>query len=230
MYVHPMRRLLTSAAPTMILLMARKAPARRKPTREQIRGWLAHVLSPMLRALDIEVSFLSQRNWSFRCESLDFEYLWPTGMMVAFPHRATTEQVFRYYPTLGAKTAAHDSTLTELRDQCRALYTAVLQSPQLQELPMPADARPEDRRYFVEYVINGIRDLPAHYAFSEFWKGAGAQYLKLRSDPAMRPSFDSLIATGEALETQANALRNEVKGLQERLADSAGLPPVPGIS
>ncbi len=95
---------------------------------------------------------------------------------------------------------------------------------------MPLDARPEDRRYFAEYVINGIRDLSPHYSFSEFWKEAGAQYMKLRSDPALRPSFDSLTATGKLLETQASALRQEVKSLQERLADSAGLPPVPDIS
>lgn len=210
--------------------MVSKAKSRRKPTREQIRAWLATVLSPMQRALDVELSFLSKRNWSFRCESQDFEYLWPTPMMVGFPHRANTEQVFRYYPSLSSKTASHDTTLTVLRDQCRALYNALLQSAQFQELPMPPDARPEDRRYFAEYVINGIRDLPSHYAFSEFWKDAGVRYMKLRSDPVLRSSFDSLTASGETLETQVTALQQEVKSLQERLADSAGLPPVPGIN
>ena len=210
--------------------MASKSKSKRKPTREQIRVWLATVLSPMLRALDIELSFLSQGNWSFRCEIQDFEYLWPTAMMVGFPHRANTEQVFRYYPSLNDKATAHDNALTILRDKCRALYNVLLQSAQFRGLPMPPQARPEDRRYFAEYVINGVRDLPSHYAFSEFWKEAAAQYLKLHSDPAMRSSFDSLTAAGKSLEIDASTLRQEIKRLQERLADSAGLPPVPGIS
>lgn len=68
---------------------------KRKPTRDQIRIWLATVLRPMLSALDVELESMSRQNWSFRCDSQDFEYLWSTAMMVGAPNRANEEQVFR---------------------------------------------------------------------------------------------------------------------------------------
>lgn len=123
----------------------------------------------MLRALDVELSFVSQSNWTFRCESQDFEYLWPTAMMVGFPHRANAEQVFRYYPSLHGKTARHDSALVALLQRCQAAYRQVLASSRFPELPIPTGARADDRRYFAEYVVNGIRNLPSHYSFADFW-------------------------------------------------------------
>lgn len=210
--------------------MATKAKTKRRPTREQIRVWLGTVLSPLLRALDVELTFVSQRNWSFRCESRDFEYLWPTAMMVGFPHRANAEQVFRYFPTLQKSTTAHDNALGELRAKCQAGYEALLASPDFQSLPVPPDSRAEERKYFAEYVVNGIRDLPAHYAFADFWRAAGIEYLSLRTHPTLRALFQSLDSAGESFEKHAITLRKDVKVLQENLADEAGLPPVPDPS
>ena len=150
--------------------MATKTNTKRRPTREQIRVWLATVLSPMLRALDVELEFVSRGNWSFRCESQEFEYLEPTAMMVGFPHRANAEQVFRYFPSLHKSTGAHDDALGELRATCQAAYEALLASPQFQSLPVPPESREENRKYFAEYVVNGSRDLPGHYTFADFWR------------------------------------------------------------
>jgi hypothetical protein len=104
---------------------------------------------------------------------------------------------------------------------------ALLESPQFHALPVPPNSRPEDRNYFAEYVVNGVRDLPSHYAFADFWKAAGIEYLNLRVHPSLRASFRSLEGTGEAFKGHVSTLREGVKTLQERMADRAGLPPVP---
>jgi len=180
----------------------------------------------MLRALDVELEFASRHNWSFRCDSQDFEYLWPTSMMVGAPHHANKEQVFRYYPSLRTNATSHDRALAALRDSCQVAYKNLIQSARFQQLPMPADAQPDPRKYFAEYVVNGVRELPSHYTFADFWKAYGLEYLELRSEPSLVSSFRSLEASGESFRKRVVALRQSVKQLQEYIADQAGLPPV----
>lgn len=206
--------------------MARISKPKRKRSREQVRIWLATVLSPVLSALDVELQFVERRNWSFRCDSRDFEYLWPTAMMVAAPHRANAEQLFRYYPSLGTRATSHDRALAALREACRAAYDQLMRSPRFLRLPMPANEHPEGHKYFAEYVINGLRDLLSHYSFADFWKAHGGEYLELRSEPSLAPSFLLLEERGDLFRRELVALRRTVKELQERSADEAGLAPV----
>lgn len=206
--------------------MTRTPKPKRKPTRDQIRVWLVTVLSPMLRALDVELEFASRRNWSFRCDSQDFEYLWPTSMMVGALHYANKEQVFRYYPSLRTNATFHDRALASLRDSCQKAYKNVIQSARFQQLRIPADTQSDPRKYFAEYVVNGVRDLPSHYTCADFWKANGPEYLELRSEPSLVSSFRSLKASGESFRKRVVALRQSVKQLQESIADQAGLAPV----
>lgn len=201
------------------------AKPKRKPNRDQVRIWLATVLSPMLTALDVELQFVERGNWSFRCDSQDFEYLCPTALMVAAPHRANAEQVYRYYPSLRAKAASHDRALGALRNACRAVYDKLVHSTSFLALPEPEDGGLDKRKYFAEYVINGLRDLHSYYTFADFWKTQGGEYLKVRSEPALAASFRSLEALGDSFRRELVALRRSVKELQERIADEAGLAP-----
>ncbi len=206
--------------------MSRASKPKRKRSPDQIRIWLATVLSPMLRALDVELEFVKRRNWSFRCDSQDFEYLWPTTMMIAVPHHANAEQVFRYYPSVRTNAASHDRALAALRDSCRAAYEKLTRSASFSRLPVPSDEGPDARKYFAEYTINGLRDLLSYYSLHDFWKARGDEYLNLRSDPSLAPSFKSLETLGNSLRKEVVALRKSVKQLQEGIADEAGLAPV----
>jgi hypothetical protein len=208
------------------LTMARMPKPKRKRSPDQMRIWLATVLSPMLRGLDVELEFVERHNWSFRCDSQDFEYLWPTAMMIAVPHHADAEQVFRYHPSVRTSAASHDRALAELRESCQKAYEKLMQSPSFSKLGLPDGDQAAARRYFSEYVINGLRDLPSHYIFSDFWKAHGGEYLSLRSDPSLAPYFKLLDAHGDSLRRDVVALRRTVKKLQESIADEAGLAPV----
>ena len=205
--------------------MARISKPRHKRSRDQIRIWLATVLSPMLSALDVGLPFVERRNWSFRCDSQDFEYLWSTAMMIAAPHSANAEQVFRYYPPLRVRAQSYDRSLAELREACGAAYDKLMHSPRFLALPVPNDASAA-RKYFAEYVINGLRDLLSYYSFADFWRSCGNEYLALRSDTSLAPSFASLDAKGDSFRQELIGLRRSVKQLQERIADEAGLAPV----
>lgn len=196
-----------------------------------MRIWLGTVLSPMLRALDVELEFVERRNWSFRSDSQDFEYLWPTALMIAAPNHANAEQVFRYHPSLRAHAAAHDHALAALRDACRAAYEKLTRSASLLTLSVPRDEHPDARKYFAEYVVNGLRDLPSHYIWADFWRAHASEYLNLRSEPSLASSFESVLTVGDSFQREAVALRGGVKELQERIADEAGLAPVdPGLA
>lgn len=180
----------------------------------------------MLTTLDVELDFVQRHNWSFRSYNQDFEYLLPTSRMVAAPHRANAQQVFRYQPSLRTKAEAHDHALALLREACQLAYDKLMHSPAFLRLPMPDPARPDDRKFVAEYVINGLRDLLPHYTLFEFWKTHGRDYLQVRSDPALASSFHSIEARGKSFQETVTVLRNSVSQLQERLADTAGLPPV----
>ncbi|MBI1845831.1 MAG: hypothetical protein HY294_14790 [Candidatus Rokubacteria bacterium] len=205
--------------------MSSVSKSKRTQSRDQVRIWLSTVLTPILSALDVEAGFAQRHNWSFRCDSQDFEYLWPTEMMIAAPHRANAQQIFRYYPLLKLKAGAHDRTLAALRDACRTAYEKLLSSERFRNLPGPNDHGLENRKYLAEYVINGLRDLPSHYVFADFWNSTGGEYLRLRSYPFLRPSFHSIETTGESFRAAAAALRKNTKQLLERIADEAGLAP-----
>lgn len=211
--------------------MSKASGAKRKPSREQARVWLSTVLSPMLNVLSVELQFVERRNWSFRCDSQDFEYLCPIAMMVAVPNSSNLAQVFRYYPSLRDKAASHDRELTALRKACRTVYGNLIHSPRFQGLPVPSDGGADNRKYFAEYVINGLRDLLSYYSFADFWKTNGAEYLKLRSDPSLDHWFESLDTRGNSFKRALLTLTRSVKQLQERIADEAGLAPTdPSIS
>ena len=185
----------------------------------------------MLNSLSVEVHYVEQRNWSFRCYSQDFEYLCPIAMMVAAPNRANLEQMFRYYPSLRTEAVSHDRALATLREACRTVYEKLLNSPRFQALPVPSDGGADARRYFAEYVINGHRDLPSYFSLAEFWKTNGVEYLELRSDPSLTQSFKSLDTHGNSFKLALLTLTTNVEQLQQRIADEAGLAPTdPSIS
>ena len=206
--------------------MGRVSTAKPKQDRSQIRIWLATVLNPMLRALDVELGFAKRGNWSFRCDSQDFEYLWPTEMMVAVPHRPNAEQVFRYHPAVGRRAAAHDESLAALRKSCQEVYRKVMHSSVFLKLPKPAGDLANGTGYLAEYVVNGLRDLPSHYVHADFWRTHGADYLALRSERPLAPCFRSLRMLGTSFKGDVQALSQRAKALRDGLADKASLAPV----
>jgi hypothetical protein len=206
--------------------MNRRGKPKQKPSREQVKAWLATVVAPMVDALRVESDRVSRENWSFRCTTRDFESLWPTEKMLSPVYLPNVEQFWRYYPVLQQKAKAHDDAFAELRNPCRDAFERTLRSEDFVRLAEQVQVEKGNWKYLAEYMVNGIRDLPSHYTTSDVWRQHGGAFLDLRSMPALEESFQAIHRTGEAFRSKVERLLQETERLQQALADEFQLPPI----
>jgi hypothetical protein len=200
-----------------------------RPSREQVRAWLTTVISPLVSALRIERRQVNRKNWSFRCETRDFELLWPIERMVAVPYLPNLQQLLRYCDQLRPLTQDHDRGLEELRTATRTAYYPLLKNEEFRTLALSASITETDQRYFAEAVLNGARDVGAAGPHGDVWAREGGKFLGLRDTPDLAGAFGSLVAAGRAFEGAIASLLAATSALQAELADTYGLPPVEPI-
>lgn len=198
----------------------------RRPSKDQVRAWLVTVIAPMANALVVERQRVGQANWSFRCETQDFEFLWPVAKTVAAPYFPNLEQLLRYRPELGKLASTHDRALDHLRLAARHAYDSLIGDHRFQTLAATWAPAQGTHRYFAEYVVNGIRDLPSYHDAHDIWTQTGRAFLDLRNDPAIRPSFEALDTAGKEFSNAVSLLLKAVAALQVELSDKYKLPPV----
>lgn len=198
----------------------------RRPSKEQARAWLTTVIAPAVGALTVERQRAAQGNWSFRCETQDFEFLWPIDRMISVQYAANLEQLLRYRADLQALARDHDIRLDALRAVARSTYDRLRQHQGFHALASASGSSERDQGYFAEYVINGLRDLPSYYTTHEFWTREGAKFLDLRRDSALQADFASLDEAGRKFLGSLTGLLDALKRLQVELADRYKLPPV----
>jgi hypothetical protein len=197
-----------------------------RPSKEQVRAWLTTVIAPMASALAIESERVKRGNWSFRCETRDFEFLWPVPKMIAVPYVPNLEQLLRFRNDLKTLVHAHDGALADLLIAAGDLYEKVLQSERFQSLAASISVAESDRKYLAEYIVNGVRDLPSHYVHYELWVREGGRFLDLREAPGLVTEVRGLLLAGRRFAGRVDSLLESVNGLQVGLADKYKLPPV----
>lgn len=207
-------------------MTTREGQGRRRPSRDQVRVWLTTVIAPMASALAVEEHWATRGNWSFRCETQDFESLWPVHRMVAAPYSPNLEQLLRYRDDVKKLVKAHDSGLDSVRAAARHAYDRLRHHHRFQTLAASAAVSEGDGAYLAEYVVNGLRDLASHHSFHELWSREGSIFLALREDPALTSEFHSLEAAGRGFMKSVKTLLVKVAALQVELADTYRLPPV----
>ncbi|MFH0902621.1 MAG: hypothetical protein V2A73_18480 [Pseudomonadota bacterium] len=207
--------------------MPQKRNASRRPTKDQAKAWLATVVGPMVDALHVEARRIQSDNWSFRHYSKDFEFLWPTEKMVAAPFQPNLVQFLRHYPDMASLVRAHDDRVKSLRSACIAAYDVLLQDTGFLRLARVAThGDSDDIRYFAEYTINGIRELPQNYATHEAWNSSANKFLARREAASLKPKFIEVKTLGHDLCEAITSLLDNLVETQQRLADEYGLPPV----
>jgi len=199
-----------------------------RPSRDQVRAWLTTVISPLASALAVEHHRLTndKGNWSFRCDTRDFEFFWPVGKMIAAPHEPNLRQFLRYKPEFKKLAQDHDRALGGLRTAARNAYDRLLGNQRFMALASSLSMSENDRRYLAEYVVNGLRDLASYYTFHELWTREGRRFLDLRKDPVLTSEFVALEAAGNDLSKRVTSFLKAIRTLQEELADRYKLPPV----
>jgi hypothetical protein len=197
-----------------------------RPSKDQVRAWLTTVIAPVGRALAVESDRLERGNWSFRCETQDFEFLWPLEKMIAVQYAPNLEQFLRYRADLRTLVQAHDDALASLLIAARRTYEHVIKSKRFRALAASSSVAEFDRKYLAEYIVNGIRDLASYYTHHELWMREGGRFLDIRDDPALVNDFRSLAEAGRALSKAVDGLRAAINNTQIELSDEYRLPPV----
>jgi hypothetical protein len=183
----------------------------------------------MGRALAVESDRVQRGNWSFRCETRDFEFLWPVAKMIAVQYLPNLAQLLRYRRDVEKLVQGHDEALGVLLSAANRAYEKVIESKTFRALSDSKEVAQSDRRYLAEYIVNGTRDLPSYYVHHEIWTREGGKFLDLRDDPASRSDFLSLTVSGRALAAAVERLQSAVGRLQTELADAYKLPPVDSV-
>ena len=198
----------------------------RRPSKDQVRAWLTTVIAPMASTLAVEESRANQGNWSFRCHTQDFEFLWPIRKMVAVPYLPNLEQLLRYRSDVKELAQRHDRTLDKLRTAARTAYDRILHHELFRTLAASTGVPDGEHKYLAEYVVNGLRDLAPHYSHHDVWNRHGAQFLGLRDNPALSNEFTALEGAGRSFEKSVKSLLTAVNTLHVQLSDAYKLPPV----
>jgi hypothetical protein len=197
-----------------------------RPSKDQVRAWLTTVVAPLARALAVEQHRAASGNRSFRCDTQDFEFLWPIDKMIAVSYAPNLQQLFRYRSDVKALADGHDHALNNLRARARDAYSRLVQNEGFRMLASSTPASEHEQKYLAEYVVNGLRDLLSYYQFHELWSREGGKFLALREDPTLASEFRSFEASGREFSNSVTALLRIVGALQIELADSYKLPPV----
>ena len=191
-----------------------------------MRAWLTTVLAPMGASLAVERDRVARRNWSFRGEAHDFEFLSPIRKMVAVQYSANLDQFVRHHPTVRNLVDAHDRALDDLRVATRSAYDRFVQSEAFRSLARGVHADNKEWNFLAEYVVNGLRDLASYYSLQELWNREAVRFLALREEPTLAPAFRALDEAGRAFQPRVESLSSEIAALQAALADAYKLPPV----
>ena len=200
-----------------------------RPSKEQVRAWLTTVITPLASALAVEQHRTASRNWSFRCETQDFEFLWPVEKMVGVPYSANLHQLLRYRSELKRLADGHDRKLDDLRSAARLACDRVLRNERFRRLASSSGVSDPDQRHFAEYVVNGLRGLASYHTFHEYWGREGERFLSLREDPSLVSEFRALEENGRSFSKSVNELTTVVESLQIELADAYKLPPIEAV-
>jgi hypothetical protein len=195
-----------------------------RPTREQVKVWLATVLWPIVRGLTIEADYVARRNWSFRAHSRDFEFLSEIEQMVTPIFGPNLRQFYRFHRDALEVATAHDLGIKGLREACRDTFDALWMDEDFQALTAPI---PENERaYYAEYVVNGIVELPSHYTAAPIWNAKRQSFRGLRDKAQLRDSFMRVEQEGQSMRALVERALDELSTIRDALADDHGLPPV----
>ena len=196
----------------------------KRPTPQQVKAWLDTVIGPISNALRVEVYRAAKQRWSFDHRRATFESLWTVPAMVSPVFSPNLAQFLRFQPSTKAMCDAHDHALTQLLPACVAAFHALLDDTRFNE--QCASAPEEDQKYFAEYVVNGIAELPEGRSEAEFWNVRAPDFLALRNRPGVLESFERLSSRGKTFQSVAEPLARKIDATRDELADEYGLPPV----
>jgi hypothetical protein len=208
--------------------------------KERAKAWIYAVINPLLEGLRTHAYFLKGKNWTFRGDTQDLEFIRPLEAYVerfTFPN---FEDFVASNPTIGREIAKHDELRKNLLERCRAAFKHLFELESFQKkaascLSLYREAeqtssyrtgeREEQsfRRLAAELVVNNIRELPVHYLDSGFWHKFASEFLVLRSGKV----FGQVDQAGVELQRHDQRLSAALIKLRSDLAEKYDVPHAP---
>lgn len=191
--------------------------------RDQVRVWLDTVFRPLDEGLAGEIEWLETRKSpSYRQASKSLERISTTHEHIGARHRRNLEQVRRWSAELRTASDVHDQAARVLRAACEEAHAALLADERV--LAATRSVAENERAYLVEYLVNGVEELPSHYGLRDVWSQVRPGLLQAREPHRERVATIARLVS-DVLEA-ALRLRSVVDRLFDSVADEYKLPPV----
>jgi len=218
-------------------LQVKDAP--RKGTR-RVEAWVYTVINPLIEALRVEKSFLRDKNWTWRYETKDLEFILSLERYINSSSLPNFEDFVKAKPQLARKTKNHDDLRVTLSENCQMAFDYLVAEKAFQgkvksalttyEKGNPAEGYPGGavprehfRKLIAQYIVNWIKELPSHYSSSKFWSRFGNEFFQFRTGEA----FEKLDTSGEQFENEDEIFLKALENLRSNLVEKYDIPAAP---
>jgi len=213
--------------------MPRTAMNRKLPGNKGLANvWIDTVLNPILRGLIKESELMK---WSFTWRHIDkrFEHLFPVNELVGGYYWPNCEQLLGHFAEFKAIAGSYDNSLEEFGRTCSSAFDVLTKDQAFRGLVKTAvaghpDADETALRYFADYTINFVKELPTYYTYHNVWNDNTERFLELQSRAdGVGAALRSVEKQGRAFAEVLEKFLASCDRLRNQLADKFGLPRVP---
>lgn len=211
----------------------------KKGTR-RVEAWIYTVINPLIEALKVEKSFLKDKNWTWRFQIKDLEFILPFEKYVDSASLPNFEDFLKANPQIGRRRRKHDNLRVELSENCEISFKYLIALGPFQnqirsslseyqkensarEYPGGAISKKDFDKLIAQYIVNCIKELPGHYTTSEFWSQFRDKFLKFRNSGV----FKKLDASGEQMENEGDLSLRTLENLRSNLCEKYDIPAAP---
>lgn len=157
------------------------------PSPTIIRAWFDTVLNPLIEGLEIEKSFLEEKNLTWSGFGAYFKSLKPFFNFINQKFYPNLEQIENFYPMISESKDNYDKALDDLSNSCADLYLKLIHSEEIESIYNDAvknylethksisenisfnENSQANRNYIAEYIINNKSNLDSGYILSPIW-------------------------------------------------------------
>ncbi len=202
-----------------------------------VRSWFDTVINPLIGSLELEVTLVARRNWTWSFQPASFERIGPVRRYLDQRAWVNLEQFLDLYPNAAQATLAHDEAADQLLERATALQEALSGCSQFIQLcdsvfavTDVAGAYPAGEPYalMAQYVVNTSGELPSYYSTAQLWNKHRRTFLELLVLPGIRERHAELLETGTALAGATEHLARILKDLRLKLSLAYDVPPYIG--
>jgi hypothetical protein len=219
--------------------MGRKFRKKARRRSQRVAAWIYEVVNPIVEGLERELYFLQTGNGTWRYFSQRCEFIRPVQEYVDGSQWPTYSDFLVEHPEFRKRFQSHDRNLDAVNQSASAIFGALLGNNLFIENVNTSYQAYEERRIrdsmapdlshmkrdlpkiVAEYLINGISDLPTHYAAARFWGEASNGFLEFLKSIDFS---DHLRSAEKRLAAQSQKLITDLEIIRSKFAGAFDLP------